>query len=616
GPGSAGGAGVDGAGVDGAGPGAPIPDGSLPGGHGEGVRRLLAGLAFTGAVAAASWAVIPQLPGMGGHGGTLRRPPPTVSPVATSPVDVMASLRDDDPTAPPTPLLRVQTTRPFDGYLPIAVLDTYDGDLWSFDRTFQPTGGRIPPPPPLAPQATGPRFTVSIDLLRPLAPSLPLVPYPERPLRVSGITVDEDPSTGMIVPAASLHPPTAYRVEARSPLQTLAALPSSAAIDLGASVPDLQLTTATATDLTSTLRYLAAATGQRPAPDVAFLKALASTLKRDDRRVDPLLAAASGAPPTRGGTSLAEVVSAITVSQEATPEQFATLFAVVARDVGVPARLVTGFRLAPPGRPLAPGTYTVTNRQAWTWVEVPVAGLGWVVVDPTPALTGAAHRPPPVAAATTPPTTAAPPANAVPANAPGTHALAPPPRFPRAAGPALPLVVVVAGAVIAGLALLGALALGWAAGRRALRRRARRRREHAPALAVGAWLDLLDGLERAGLPPHPSATAREVGLAVAATFGPDLEEPVARVGALAEQAVCSRAAPLDPHAALRAWDASRQVSRTVASRLGRSQRWQARLRVGSQPRRPLVRAVPAADHGAPGTGQGPQAPVLVGSAPS
>ena len=40
-----------------------------------------------------------------------------------------------------------------------------------------------------------------------------------------------------------------------------------------------------------------------------------------------------------------------------------------------------------------PGSYTVTNRQAWTWVEVPVAGLGWVVADPTPGRRNGRHRP-------------------------------------------------------------------------------------------------------------------------------------------------------------------------------------------------------------------------------
>ena len=73
------------------------------------------------------------------------------------------------------------------------------------------------------------------------------------------------------------------------------------------------------------------------------------------------------------------VINAVAVNRSATPEQFATLFAMVARYLGVPARLVTGFRL--PARSdagLTPaGGYLISNRQAWTWVEIPVAGLGW-----------------------------------------------------------------------------------------------------------------------------------------------------------------------------------------------------------------------------------------------
>ena len=42
------------------------------------------------------------------------------------------------------------------------------------------------------------------------------------------------------------------------------------------------------------------------------------------------------------------MINAVTVDRAATPEQFATFYAVVARYLGVPARLVTGFRVAPP----------------------------------------------------------------------------------------------------------------------------------------------------------------------------------------------------------------------------------------------------------------------------
>jgi hypothetical protein len=91
-------------------------------------------------------------------------------------------------------------------------------------------------------------------------------------------------------------------------------------------------------------------------------------------------------------------MNAVTVDRAATPEQFATFFAVVARYLGVPVRLATGFRVpaaASTAGPLPPGSYQLTDRDAWTWDEVPVLGYGWVTVDPTPVRTTADVAPPP-----------------------------------------------------------------------------------------------------------------------------------------------------------------------------------------------------------------------------
>ncbi len=69
----------------------------------------------------------------------------------------------------------------------------------------------------------------------------------------------------------------------------------------------------------------------------------------------------------------------------------------------------------------------MTNRQAWTWVEIPVAGLGWVVADPTPDAVIGLAAPPPEAVQATPTTLPPPQANAVPrSEITGGHAVAKP----------------------------------------------------------------------------------------------------------------------------------------------------------------------------------------------
>ena len=62
--------------------------------------------------------------------------------------------------------------------------------------------------------------------------------------------------------------------------------------------------------------------------------------------------------------------------------QFATAMAVMARDLGIPARVAVGYL---PGRYDAmSGTYTVRAGDAHAWVEVNFAAHSWVPFDPTP----------------------------------------------------------------------------------------------------------------------------------------------------------------------------------------------------------------------------------------
>lgn len=63
-------------------------------------------------------------------------------------------------------------------------------------------------------------------------------------------------------------------------------------------------------------------------------------------------------------------------------EQFATTYAAMARSVGIPARVVVGFS---PGTPDANGRFTVTNKEAHSWVEVYLSNFGWLTIDPTPS---------------------------------------------------------------------------------------------------------------------------------------------------------------------------------------------------------------------------------------
>jgi transglutaminase-like putative cysteine protease len=65
-------------------------------------------------------------------------------------------------------------------------------------------------------------------------------------------------------------------------------------------------------------------------------------------------------------------------------EHYATAMVVLLRNVGVPARLVTGF-LATEWNEYG-NYYLVRQRDAHAWVEVHLPNSGWVTMDPTPAI--------------------------------------------------------------------------------------------------------------------------------------------------------------------------------------------------------------------------------------
>jgi hypothetical protein len=584
-------------------------------------RAGLVGGAAAVVIAVVLAIAVPSASRMSGRPASLNRTAPLTTAVVTDPVGAMADLRDGTPRGVTRTVLRVHTAQQSNGYLAAVILDEYDGGSWSFDATFRPTGGRVPSPSAGAAASASAAGVDSVrqdtSLLAPLP--VPFLPALNRAVEVTGLEVGVDAATGMLLPSNSISEPASYSVLSRTPLPTLATV--SPADGIGAvpgqvlpaagfvSESDLELPPGAAAAMATPLRFLAAISGHRPAPTVAFLQAAMASLHAYERRVDPTLPPAVAPTSPRGtgtssrpvpatvrpavrgtrssGTSLSVVINAVTNDRAATPEQFATLFAMVARYLGVPARLVTGFRLTPGsnGGPLSAGSYQVTSKQAWTWVEIPVAGLGWVVADPTPnAVVGVGSPPPETGIAT--PTTVPNRANAVPrSEIAGGHAVAKPVPVKVPKSQSLPwwaVLLAVLGGVVVVAALVGP---GLAGVRRILRRRARRRTDPAQ-LAVGAWLELLDGLQQAGMITGSGDTSGEVATEAGRHFGPEVTAPVQAVGAVADQAVFSVTDPPDREAAEDAWETQQRVRRAVHRGLDRRQRVRALLAVGSAPREP------------------------------
>jgi hypothetical protein len=222
--------------------------------------------------------------------------------------------------------------------------------------------------------------------------------------------------------------------------------------------------------------------------------------------------------------------------------QFATSMTVMARMVGIPARLGVGFL---PGSISADGTYRVTGSDAHAWPELYFPGTGWVRFEPTPAVqTG----PPPswsnpfrAAQPSATPTPQAQQPTAAPTTTPGstpTTGAGTAPDAPGAAGGSAsgPIIALVALAVAAaGIGLVLVL----------------RRRPAAALTPETAWRRLRSRLRRADVTWSDAHTPRQAAALVRQQVTTARGTPLghaadAALSALADAVEGARYAPRPP----------------------------------------------------------------------
>lgn len=216
-------------------------------------------------------------------------------------------------------------------------------------------------------------------------------------------------------------------------------------------------------------------------------------------------------------------------------QQFASAFALAARSLGLPARVVVGFTsgdLVEPDK----GIYAVRGRHAHAWPEVLFEGLGWVAFEPTPgrgdpsttATTGVdgANAPAPDGSTEVQepaPTTsvAPPPSSASATSLPGgaKRELRSSSRIDEQQGSRLPLAAALAAAVALAVAL-GAL---WRRSRRGTGRRP------GEGGLLAAWQTSLALLADRGLRPTQQETPMEFAGRVRTRLGTTAMVDLARV---------------------------------------------------------------------------------------
>lgn len=369
-----------------------------------------------------------------------------------------------------------RTTSPVDRWT-LATFTAYDGASWHSTDRYQLLGSRLPAITPV--NVPTRRESAQIQLVNVPSPWLPTHSATES---VTGASVLVDPASGTLV---------ARRSQGTTPYVVTWVAPQVDAATLGTAQLDFQHGgDLPLGPLPAGLLGFAqqAVEGQTP----SFRMALALESFFHDR-----YSLATKAPfPT--GHSYAHLEHFLGTSRRGTSEQFASAYVVLARVLGIPARLAVGFRAPPATRP--DGSTVVRNRQILAWPEVAVAGVGWVPLDPSRspgdrrsaasslanATDGARQDAVRTGEAIGPPDPS--PAAPQPAEPP-----APPP--PDAA-PVWPFVAV--GLVVAWLAGVPAA--------KGVRRRFRRRRRGVS----GAWLEVRDLLRDQGVRIGGAMTPRDL----------------------------------------------------------------------------------------------------------
>ncbi|WP_433497018.1 transglutaminase TgpA family protein [Sphaerimonospora sp. CA-214678] len=425
------------------------------------------------------------------------------------------------------PVLTYTTSDGRSRYLRIYSLDRFDGATWRVGtlqgrREDRVSAGPLPPPPGLDPgiatRRMETRISISEDISR--LNFLPL-PYPPAQVDVDG-DWRADRSSLLVFSTEDEAAGLSYRVVVDEPEPTNEQLRLTPAVDPDVDSPYLELPAA----LDPEIHELALEVTRRAATPYEKAVKLQEWFTRTGGFTYSL---------DVGGGGPAVLTDFLLATRMGYCEHFAGAMAVMARSLGIPARVATGYT----GGTRTGDAWTVRTHDSHAWPELYFDGVGWLRFEPTPGGSGGqgtAQTPQytlPVAP-TTAPTSGSSGDSA--AETEETDDAAAPVRpdqrgadrdvdgspVPAASGPPT------AAKVAAGLAVALLLALTPAGIRgmvRLRRRRALAAAAVAPAPAVeAAWAELCDTLTDLGLAREPGESPRALGKRLTDRHGLDGEE--------------------------------------------------------------------------------------------
>jgi transglutaminase-like putative cysteine protease len=406
----------------------------------------------------------------------------------------------------------------------LVALADYTGATWRAASLYGQIGAVAPPDLPDGTRTVASELDVTISGL-----AGPWLPTAGRPVATSADAV-VDPDSGSLVLPDGVRPGLRYtvrsRVDAPDDRDLLAAAVPAAERYL--ELPGLPFSLAEYARRT-------VANARTPFERAVAIEEVVRSGRRTDAkapvgssyaRLETFLFGAAGTSGAGAGTA----------------EQFASAFAVLARAIGLPSRVVVGFRPVPAGDG---GETVVRAGDATAWPEVYFSRWGWVSFDPTPGSSGvgsdtSAKRAVINRLATPPPTTTTTPPTSGPS-------VLPPVPVPVAAGatpgptsgtPWLGLLVLIGAIPLSLTIVLGSL-------------RAARRSRLRRAGPTGAWSYVLDSLLLAGRAPAPHQPAPDIARTLAS-----IAPAAAPLANLADRAAF---APGPPPPGYTAWPLAIQV---------------------------------------------------------
>ncbi|MBW3669343.1 MAG: DUF3488 and transglutaminase-like domain-containing protein [Actinobacteria bacterium] len=462
-----------------------------------GVGALVQGGAVLGTVAVFAAVVLgPNVPGSGAEPVISWRDTDGTGPSRRTTVSPLVDIRGRLVEQSTVELFTVQSNQP--SYWRLTSLDTFDGAIWQSNDSYRPVDSRLPGgvDTQAAEEAVIQDFTIS-------ALSSIWLPAAYRPQRVDGIdNVSFNADTGSLITRTDTTDGYSYRVESALPRPTAAELQQAGPALVGR---DLSRYLDLPPIPTRVQRLAADLTRNAPTP---YAKAKAMQ--------DWFHANFAYDLKARAGHDGRALERFLFETRRGYCEQFAGAFAVMARAIGLPARVAVGFT---PGELGEDGRYHVRGLNAHAWPEVYIEDYGWTYFEATPGrgMPGAQEwtgLPPqqaspdnPSVATTSPPTTA-------PAEQPTTPSTANVPEEDTSVGTAplgeerspwrTPLMV---GALAVLLGAMWMIVVPLAKQQRRVRRRAA-----APDTAgrvLVAWAESEEALAAARVPRRPSETIAE-----------------------------------------------------------------------------------------------------------